>query len=425
MSTSTRGAVAPADRAAPLDAVALRRDFPILTQEVRGKPLVYLDNAATSQKPRVVIDALQDYYETTNANIHRGIHYLSEKGTAAYEDARVRVARFINAAQPHEVIFTRGTTDGINMLARAWGDENIAADDEILLTEVEHHSNLVPWQALAKRRGARLRFIPTDDAGVIDLDAYGAMLGPQTKLVAVHHVSNVLGVIAPVAEMARLAHAHGALVAVDGAQSVPHMPVDVQALDLDFLTFSGHKMAGPTGIGILYGKETLLEAMEPAHFGGSMIRMVELESSTWAELPDKFEGGTPNIAGAIGLGVAVDYLDGVGMDAIDAHARQLGAYAVNLLSDMLGVSVHGPDADGDRGGVVSFTVDDLHPHDVGTVLDGEGIAIRAGHHCAQPLMRKLGVHATARASVYLYNTTDEIDRLVESVSKAQRFFGTI
>ncbi|MCY3783443.1 MAG: cysteine desulfurase [Chloroflexi bacterium] len=425
MSTSTRGAVAPADRAAPLDTVTLRRDFPILAQAVRGKPLVYLDNAATSQKPQVVIEAVHDYYTTTNANIHRGIHYLSEKGTAAYEDARVRISTFINARRPHEVVFTRGTTDGINMVARAWGDENIASGDEILLTEVEHHSNLVPWQALAKRRGARLRFIPTDGAGVIDLDAYGGMLGPQTKLVAVHHVSNVLGVIAPVAEMARLAHEHGAVIAVDGAQSAPHMPVDVQALDVDFLTFSGHKMAGPTGIGILYGKEALLDAMEPAHFGGSMIRMVELESSTWADLPDKFEGGTPNIAGAIGLGVAVDYLKHVGMDAINAHSRQLGSYAVNVLSDMPGVTVHGPDADGERGGVVSFTVNDLHPHDVGTVLDGEGIAIRAGHHCAQPLMRKLGVHATARASVYLYNTTDEIDRLVEGVDKAQRFFGTI
>ena len=425
MSTSIRGAATPAARTAPLDAVALRRDFPILAQEVRGKPLVYLDNAATSQKPRVVIDALREYYETTNANIHRGIHYLSEKGTAAYEDARVRVAGFINARRPHEVIFTRGTTDGINMVARAWGDANVASGDEILLTEVEHHSNLVPWQELAKRHGARLRFIPTDDAGVIDLDAYREMLGPQTKLVAVHHVSNVLGVIAPVAEMARLAHEHGALVAVDGAQSVPHMPVDVQALDVDFLTFSGHKMAGPTGIGVLYGKEHVLEAMEPAHYGGSMIRMVELESSTWADLPDKFEGGTPNIAGTIGLGVAVDYLERVGMEAVNAHARQLGGYAVNVLSDMPGVTVHGPDADGDRGGVVSFTVEDLHPHDVGTVLDGEGIAIRAGHHCAQPLMRKLGVHATARASVYLYNTTDEIDCLVESVVKAQRFFGTV
>ena len=425
MSTSTPGAVAPTAQTAPLDADSLRRDFPILTQHVRGKPLVYLDNAATSQKPQAVIDAVRDYYLTTNANIHRGIHYLSEKGTAAYEDARVRIARFINVRRPHEVIFTRGTTDSINILARSWGDANLAPDDEILLTAVEHHSNLVPWQALAQRRGARLRFIPTDTAGVIDLDAYRGMLGPRTRLVAVHHVSNVLGVIAPVAEMARLAHEHGALIAIDGAQSVPHMPVDVQALDVDFLAFSGHKMAGPTGIGILYGKEALLEAMEPAHFGGSMIRMVELESSTWADLPDKFEGGTPNIAGAIGLGVAVDYLERVGMEAVNAHARQLGAYAVNMLSDTPGVTVHGPGADEERSGVVSFTVEDLHPHDVGTVLDGEGVAIRAGHHCAQPLMRQLGVAATARASVYLYNTTEEIDRLVDGVVKAQRFFGTI
>ena len=425
MSTSTPGAVAPTAQTASLDADSLRRDFPILTQHVRGKPLVYLDNAATSQKPQAVIDAVRDYYLTTNANIHRGIHYLSEKGTAAYEDARVRIARFINVRHPHEVIFTRGTTDSINMLARSWGDANVAPGDEILLTAVEHHSNLVPWQALAKRRGARLRFIPTDTAGVIDLDAYRGMLGPRTRLVAVHHVSNVLGVIAPVAEMARLAHEHGALIAIDGAQSVPHMPVDVQALDVDFLAFSGHKMAGPTGIGILYGKEALLEAMEPAHFGGSMIRMVELESSTWADLPDKFEGGTPNIAGAIGLGVAVDYLERVGMEAVNAHARQLGAYAVNMLSDTAGVTVHGPGADEERSGVVSFTVEDLHPHDVGTVLDGEGVAIRAGHHCAQPLMRQLGVAATARASVYLYNTTEEIDRLVDGVVKAQRFFGTI
>ncbi len=407
-----------------LDTAALRHDFPILSRVVRGKPLVYLDNAATSQKPQVVIDAIRDYYETTNANIHRGIHYLSEKGTEAYEDARMRIARFISAERAHEVIFTAGTTDSINRVARAWGDENVGPGDEIVTTSVEHHSNLVPWQMLAKRKGARLRFVPTATDGTIDLEAYAELLGPRTKIVAVHHVSNVLGVIAPVAEMARMAHEHGAVICIDGAQSVPHMPVDVQALDIDFLAFSGHKMAGPTGIGILYGKEALLDAMEPAHFGGSMIRTVELEATTWADLPDKLEGGTPNIVGAIGLGVAVDYLEGIGMSAISAHERQLAAHTVRRLSDTPGITVHGPGADDDRGGVVSFTVDGLHPHDVGTVLDGEGIAIRAGHHCAQPLMRQLGVAATARASVYIYNTADEIDRLIEGVVKAQQFFGT-
>jgi cysteine desulfurase/selenocysteine lyase len=325
----------------------------------------------------------------------------------------------------HEVIFTSGTTDSINRIARAWGDENVGQDDEIITTAVEHHSNLVPWQMLAKRKGAKLRFVPTAEDGTIDLHAYRELLGPKTKIVAVHHVSNVLGVIARVSDMARMAHEHKAVIAVDGAQSVPHMPVDVQALDIDFLAFSGHKMAGPTGIGVLYGKEALLDTMEPAHFGGSMIRSVGLENTTWADLPDKLEGGTPNIVGAIGLGVAVDYLENVGMSAIQDHECKLSAYAVNRLEEIPGVTVHGPGAEKERGAVVSFTVDGLHPHDVGTVLDGEGIAIRAGHHCAQPLMRKLCVPATARASAYIYNTTDDIDRLVEGVLKAQAFFGTV
>ena len=407
---------------AGLDPAAIRGDFPILAEQVHERPLVYLDNAATSQKPQAVIDALQAYYETYNANIHRGLHALSERATAEYEDARARVSSFINAAHPHEVIFTRGTTEAINLVARGWGDENVSEGDEILLTEMEHHSNLVPWQMLAKRRGAQLRYIPMDVEGRIDLEAYARMFGPRTRLVSVTHMSNVLGTITPAAEIVRIAHAHDVPVLLDAAQSIPHVPVDVQALGADFVAFSGHKMLGPTGIGVLYGRESRLDAMEPLFGGGSMIRVVELHQSSWTGLPEKLEGGTPNIAGAIGLGAAVDYLQTVGMPNVSAHEHELTEYALTLLSDLEGVRVFGPLDATDRGGVISFYVGDVHPHDVGTLLDAEGIAVRAGHHCAQPLMRKLGVAATARASLYLYNTADEVDCLAEGITRAKSFF---
>ena len=395
----------------------------MLRETIHGRPLVYLDNAATSQKPQAVIDVIRTYYETTNANIHRGIHFLSEKATAEYEDARVRIAAFINAARPHEVIFTRGTTESINLVARSWGDANVHAGDEIVLTEIEHHSNLVPWQMLAQRSGARLRFIPTDETGQVDLAGYAELFGPRTKLVAITQMSNVLGVITPAKELVRIAHAHDTPVLLDGAQSVPHMAVDVQDLDVDFLAFSGHKMLGPTGIGVLYGKETHLDAMEPLFGGGSMISVVELESSSWAELPDKFEGGTPNIAGAIGFGAAVDYLSDLGMTAVRAHEIELTEYALQQLGDLAGLALYGPDAAAERGGVVAFNLDDIHPHDVGTVLDGDGIAVRAGHHCAQPLMRKLGVVATGRASFYIYNVHADVDALVSGLERVKAFFG--
>ena len=412
----------PTSTAAKLDSAAVRADFPVLAQRVHERPLVYLDNAATSQKPRAVIEALQTYYETYNANIHRGLHALSERATAEYEDARTRVARFINAAHPHEVIFTRGTTEAINLVARGWGDESVGEGDEILLTEMEHHSNLVPWQMLAKRRGASLRYIPMDVEGRIDLEAYARMFGPRTRLVAVTHMSNVLGTITPAAELIQIAHQHDVPVLLDAAQSIPHLPVDVQALDADFVAFSGHKMLGPTGIGVLYGREALLDAMEPLFGGGSMIRVVELHQSTWTTLPYKLEGGTPNIAGAIGLGAAVDYLQTVGMPGVTAHEHELTEYALSLLSDLDGVRLFGPKDARDRGGVISFYVGDVHPHDVGTLLDAEGIAVRAGHHCAQPLMRKLGVAATARASLYLYNTAAEVDCLADGIARAKAFF---
>jgi cysteine desulfurase/selenocysteine lyase len=405
-----------------LDATAIRADFPVLAEQVHERPLVYLDNAATSQKPRAVIDVLQTYYETYNANIHRGLHALSERATAEYEDARARVARFINAAHPHEVIFTRGTTEAINLVARGWGDEYVGEGDEILLTEMEHHSNLVPWQMLAQRSGASLRYIPMDDEGRIDLQAYARMFGPRTRLVAVTHMSNVLGTITPAAELIEIAHQHDVPVLLDAAQSIPHIPVDVQALDADFMAFSGHKMLGPTGIGVLYGREARLDAMEPLFGGGSMIRVVELHQSSWTTLPEKLEGGTPNIAGAIGLGAAVDYLQTAGMTNVASHEHELTEYALNLLSDLDGVRLFGPKDARDRGGVISFYVGDVHPHDVGTLLDAEGIAVRAGHHCAQPLMRKLGVAATARASLYLYNTAAEVDCLADGIARAKAFF---
>ncbi|GGI98764.1 cysteine desulfurase SufS [Alicyclobacillus cellulosilyticus] len=405
-----------------MDVAAVRRDFPILQQTVNGHPLVYLDNAATSQKPRPVIEAIRHYYETYNANVHRGVHTLGTKATEAYELAREKVARFIHAPSAEQVIFTRGTTESINMIAYGFARPRLGPGDEIVTTAAEHHSNLVPWQQVARATGAALKFIPLQPDGTISLDDVRRTVTPATKLVAIAHVSNVLGTIHPVREIAEIAHAAGAVVVVDGAQSVPHLPTDVQAMDCDFLAFSGHKMCGPTGIGVLYGKRKWLDEMEPTYFGGEMIDVVELHQSTWKETPWKFEGGTPIIAGAIALGVAVDYLTGIGMEAIRQHDRALTAYALERLRRVEGITVYGPARAEQRGGLVTFNLEGVHPHDLATVLDAEGIAIRAGHHCCQPLMRWLGVPATARASFYLYNTEQDIDALVNALQTAKEFF---
>jgi cysteine desulfurase/selenocysteine lyase len=401
----------------------VRRDFPLLQRSVDGKPLVYLDSAATSQKPRVVLEALQRYYEEYNANVHRGLYRIAERATLAYEEARAKVAAFIGAS-PEELIFTRGTTEAINLVAYSYGDAFVRPGDEILVTEMEHHSNLVPWQLLAQRRGARLRFVrvrPED--GTLDLDSLDRCLTERTRVVAVTHQSNVVGTINPVRDIAERAHAVGAVVLVDGAQSVPHMPVRVQDLGCDFLAFSGHKMCGPTGIGALWGRRELLEAMPPFHGGGEMIERVELETSTYKDPPHRFEAGTPNIADAIALGVAVDYLQAVGMDAVRAHEKALVRYALAQLAEVKGLRLYGPRAPELRGGAVAFSLEGVHPHDVAQVLDGEGVCVRAGHHCAQPLHRALGVAATARASVYLYNTPEDIDALVRGLERVRAFFG--
>ncbi|MCL4238025.1 MAG: cysteine desulfurase [Anaerolineae bacterium] len=408
----------------PLDIAAIRADFPILDQEAHpGKRLVFLDSAASSQKPRQVIDAMSHYYETSHANVHRGIHVLSERATAAYEGAREKVCAFINAASPREIIFTRNTTESINLIAYSWGRATLRPGDVIVLSEMEHHSNLVPWHILAEQTGVHLRYIPVTDEGLLDLDAYRAFLREEpVRLVSIMHVSNVLGTVNPVREMIAEAHAAGALFAVDGAQSVPHLAVDVQALDADFLAFSAHKMAGPTGIGVLYGKRALLEAMPPFLGGGEMIRRVTLEGSTWNDLPHKFEAGTPAIAEAAGLGAAVDYLGALGMDNILAHEKIVADYALDRLSEIPGLTLYGPDAS-QRNGVATFTLQDIHAHDVAQLLDAEGVAVRAGHHCAMPLHKRLGVAATARASFYVYNTRDDVDALVEAIYNARRVFG--
>jgi cysteine desulfurase/selenocysteine lyase len=400
----------------------IRKDFPILSRHVHGKPLVYLDSAASSQKPRAVIDAMSVYYETYHANVHRGVYEISEEATAAMEKARVKVARFINARQSKQIIFTRNTTESINLVAYSWGNANIAAGDLIVLTELEHHSNLVPWQLLAQRTGARLEFIPITDDGLLRLDIYQQLLQQQPKLVAFTHVSNVLGTINPAQEMIAQAHAAGATVLLDAAQSVPHLPVDVQALDIDFLCFSAHKMLGPTGIGVLYGKRDLLAAMPPFMGGGDMIRTVGLRESTWNDLPWKFEAGTPSIAEAIGLGAAVDYLKALGMENILQHEQQITRYAIAQIQTIPGLTIYGPES-GKRGGVISFTLGDIHPHDLASILDQQaGVAVRAGHHCAQPLMERLGLTATARASFYVYTTEEEIDTLVQGLHKAIQIF---
>ncbi|MCL6452240.1 MAG: cysteine desulfurase [Alicyclobacillus sp.] len=405
-----------------MNASAIREDFPILNQTVNGHPLVYLDSAATSQKPKPVIDVLKRYYETDNSNVHRGVHTLGSRATEAYELAREKVAQFIHAPDAAQVVFTRGTTESINMVAYGYARPRLQPGDEIVLTAAEHHSNLIPWQQVAKATGATLRYIPLQPDGTITLEDAAATINAKTKLVAIAHISNVLGTIHPVAELAKLAHAVGAVIVVDGAQSVPHMPTDVQALDCDFLAFSGHKMCGPTGVGVLYGKRRWLDEMEPTYFGGEMIDVVELYDATWKDTPWKFEGGTPIIAGAIGLGAAVDYLTAIGMDAIRAHDQELTDYALERLRSVPDLTIYGPVEAQQRGGLVTFNLGDIHPHDVSTVLDAEGVAIRAGHHCAQPLMRFLNVPATARASFYLYNTRSDIDALVHALHSAKEFF---
>ncbi len=406
-----------------LDIDAIRADFPILHQDAHpGKRLVFLDSAASSQKPRQVIDAMSHYLAHDHANVHRGIHTLSERATAAYEGARDKVQAFINAASRREIIFTRNATEGINLVAASWGRTNLQPGDVVVLSEMEHHSNLVPWHILAEQTGITLRYIPVTDNGLLDLDVYARFLREEpVKLVSVVHVSNVLGTVNPVADMIRAAHEAGALFMIDAAQSVPHLAVDVQALDVDFLAFSGHKMAGPTGIGVLYGKRALLEAMPPYMGGGEMIRRVTLEGSTWNDLPHKFEAGTPAIAEAVGLGAAVDYLDALGMDRVLAHERMIVQYAMDRLAEVPGLTLYGPGFDR-RNGVTAFSLSDMHAHDVAQLLDAEGVAVRAGHHCTMPLHQRLGVAATARASYYVYNTTADVDALVEAIDAARRVF---
>ncbi|MFC4799914.1 cysteine desulfurase [Neobacillus sp. GCM10023253] len=403
----------------------IRKLFPILDQEVNGKPLVYLDSSATSQKPVQVIETLDKYYREYNSNVHRGVHTLGTKATDAYEGAREKVRKFINAKSIQEVIFTRGTTTSLNTVAASYGAANLKEGDEIVITYMEHHSNIIPWQQVAKWTGAQLKYIQLKEDGTISLDDVRATITPNTKIVSVMQVSNVLGVINPVKEIAKIAHENGAIMVVDGAQSAPHMKIDVQDLDCDFLAFSGHKMCGPTGIGVLYGKKHLLEKMEPVEFGGEMIDFVELYESTWKELPWKFEGGTPIIAGAIGLGAAIDFLNEVGLDNIVEHEHKLAAYALEKMSTVEGMTIYGPHDPAKRAGLVTFNLSDVHPHDVATVLDAEGIAVRAGHHCAQPLMRWLKASATARASFYLYNTEEDIDKLVEGLVKTKEYFSDV
>lgn len=403
------------------DVEAIIKDFPILNEKVNGKRLAYLDSTATSQKPQQVIDALEDYYKRYNSNVHRGVHTLGSLATDGYEGARETVRRFIHAPYFEEIIFTRGTTASINLVAHSYGDANVEAGDEIVVTQMEHHANIVPWQQLAKRKNATLKFIPMTDSGELKLEAVKETITDKTKIVAVAHVSNVLGTINDVKSIAQIAHEHGAIISVDGAQSVPHMKVDVQDLDVDFYSFSGHKMLGPTGIGVLYGKRELLNQMEPIEFGGDMIDFVGLYESTWTDLPTKFEAGTPLIAQAIGLKAAIEYLENIGFDAIHAHEAEITAYAYEKMSEIEGIDIYGPDKD-KRAGIITFNLKDVHPHDVATALDTEGVAVRAGHHCAQPLMKWLNVSSTARASFYIYNTKEDVDQLVEGLKQTKEFF---
>ncbi|HEP1810280.1 cysteine desulfurase [Streptococcus suis] len=403
-----------------MDFERIRKDFPILDQVVNDEPLVYLDNAATTQKPQQVLDVLADYYQKDNANVHRGVHTLSERATARYEAARQKVADFIQAKSSKEILFTRGTTTSLNWVAQ-FAREILQPDQEVIISVQEHHSNIIPWQQACQQTGAKLRYVTLKD-GELDMDHLRSLLSSKTKFVSLAHVSNVLGSVAPIGEIAELVHQVGAYLVVDGAQSVPHMAVNVQELDVDFYAFSGHKMLGPTGIGVLYGKEELLNRMSPVEFGGEMIDFVYEQSATWKELPWKFEAGTPNIAGAIGLGAAIDYLTEIGMDAIQAHEAELVDYVFPKLQAIPGLTIYGSQDLSKRTGVIAFNLDDLHPHDVATALDYEGVAVRAGHHCAQPLLRYLQVPATVRASFYIYNTKADCDKLVEAIIKTKEFF---
>jgi cysteine desulfurase/selenocysteine lyase len=401
-----------------LDVEAVRRDFPVLTRRIHDRPLVYLDSAASSQKPLAVIEAVSRYYATIHANIHRGVYTLSEEATLAYEQAHERVSRFLHA-DFEEVVFTKNTTEALNLVAYAWGLYTLREGDEVVLSQLEHHSNIVPWQQIARRTGAIVRYIRVTAQGTLDMEHAATLIGPRTKIVSVAHVSNVLGTINPVYELGQLAHAQGALICVDGAQSIPHMAVDVRMLDCDFFAFSGHKMLGPTGIGGLYGKRVLLERMEPFLYGGDMISEVTFEGASWNDLPWKFEAGTPPIAQGIGLGVAIEYLQKVGMKAVHAHEQMLVSYALEQMQRVQDMEIYGPEADA-RGGVVSFNLQGIHPHDMASILDQYGVAIRAGHHCAMPLMQVLGINGTCRASFYIYNTLHEIDTLIEAVGEARR-----
>ncbi|MGF2142834.1 cysteine desulfurase [Vagococcus fluvialis] len=400
----------------------IKNDFPILFQEVNDEPLIYLDNAATSQKPKQVINSLVHYYEHDNANVHRGVHTLAERATSSYEASREKVRNFINAKSTKEVLFTRGTTTAINWLSRSFGDANVSGGDEILISQMEHHSNIVTWQELAKRQNATLVYVDLTDEGELDIEDFKKKLSHKTKIVSLAHASNVLGVVNPIKELTELVHEVGAVMVVDGAQSVPHMSVDVQDLDADFYAFSGHKMCGPTGIGVLYGKQNLLEKMEPIEFGGEMIDFVYHDHSTWTELPWKFEAGTPNIAGAIALGSAIDYLTEIGMDNIHQHEQELVEYVFPKLKAIEGLTIYGPQDPKKHTGVIAFNIDGVHPHDTSTALDMEGVAVRAGHHCVQPLLTYLGVQSTARASFYFYNTKKDADRLIEAIIATKEFF---
>lgn len=422
MRTSTREVTeSAAGIAAALDVARVRRDFPILAQKIHGKPLVYLDNAATGQKPAPVIEAEKRFYENDNSNIHRGVHELSERSTKAYEEARVKVQRFLNAAESREIIFVRGTTEGINLVAQTYGRKNVGAGDEVLITAMEHHSNIVPWQMLCEEKGARLRVAPINDCGELILEEFEKLLGPRTKLVAMAHVSNALGTINPVAKIVELAHARSIPVLVDGAQAAPHRAVDVRHLDCDFYAFSSHKVFGPTGVGVLYGKTRLLEAMPPYQGGGDMISSVTFEKTIYNVIPHKFEAGTPNIAGVVGLGAAIDYLNSLGFENIAAYEEELLDYATRALSQIPGVRIIGTAEE--KAGVLSFVMEGVHPHDMGTVLDQEGIAVRTGHHCAQPVMHRFRIPATTRASLAFYNTREEVDALVEGIHRVREVFG--
>ena len=407
---------------ATFDPVTMRREFPTLEQSINGRPLVYLDNAATSQKPRVVLDALQAYYKNDNSNVHRGIHELSRRATVAYEESRAKVAGWVGAAEPSEIVWTRGTTEAINLVSTAWGLDNVGEGDEILISVLEHHSNIIPWQLLARRTGAVIKYIELDEQGRWILDELPQLLTDRTKIVAISHVSNALGTVNPVKRVAAAAHEVGALVLVDGAQGAVHMKVDVQDLGVDCYAFSGHKMCGPTGIGVLWARRDLLDSMEPYQGGGEMIHFVGRDESSWATVPHKFEAGTPNIAGAIGMGAAIDFLSGVGMDAIARHEHELLGYALERMSALDGIRIYGPQSPDEHSALISFTLGDAHPHDISTILDSEGIAVRAGHHCAQLAMQHFGISATARASIYLYNTESDIDRLIEGLEQVQSIF---